>query len=151
MSDLEKAPTVDDMMAAYALDAVDHAQSAFGVDLDFTPASVEDVEKILAALHSAIPRGIVRFFKRRPSNDTLDQLSKMYGGYVGEVFRRQRGGTWSYDTEISPGHLVIALINGESRIFPPSKVRKRLDNGPEDNVWSFLRVLMDEAEPVIDW
>lgn len=75
----------------------------------------------------------------------------MYGGYVGEVFRRQRGGTWQYDREILPGHLVIALTNGESRIFPPSKIRKRLDNGPEDDVRSYFRVLMDDGESVIEW
>jgi hypothetical protein len=151
MSEIEKPPTVDDMMAAYALDAVDHARSRFGVELDFTPASIEHVEAILAKLHSSIPRGLFRLVKRGPSEDTLDQLCKMYGGYVGEVFRSQRGGTWRYDREVLPGHLVIALANGDSRIFPPSKVRKRLDNGPEDNVWSYFRVFMNEPGSVIEW
>jgi hypothetical protein len=141
-------PTVNDMMAAYALDAVDHARSAFAVELDFSPASIQRVEAILAKLHSSIPRGLLRLLKRGPSEDTVDQICKMYGGYIGEVFRRQRGGTWQFDQEVLPGHLVIALMNGDSRIFPPSKVRKRLENGSEDNVWSYFRVLIDESSPV---
>lgn len=140
----EKPETVNDMMEAYALDAVDHARDHFATDLDFTSGSVEAVEQILSKLYVAIPRGVKKLLRRAPSEDTLDQICKMYGGYVGEVFRRQRGGEWEFDQEILPGYLVITLRNGHSKIFPPSKVRKRLDNGPEDNVWSYFRVMLDE-------
>ena len=40
-------PTVNEMMEAYARDAVDHAKQAFGRNLDFSPASVKQVEEIL--------------------------------------------------------------------------------------------------------
>jgi hypothetical protein len=43
-------PTVNDMMEAYALDAVDHAKAALGIVLDFTPQSIENVEKVLQVL-----------------------------------------------------------------------------------------------------
>jgi hypothetical protein len=43
-------PTVADMMVAYAMDAVDHAQKAFGRHLDYSFASVEAVEEILTAM-----------------------------------------------------------------------------------------------------
>lgn len=148
---MSDTPTVDDMMAAYALDAVDHAGASFKTQLDFSPQSVENVEAILAQLHAAIPRGVWKLFRRAPPEETIDTICKMYGGYVGEVFRRERGGTWEFDQEILPGYLIIALRKGESKIFPPSKVRKRLQNGPEDNVWFYFQVLMSEPwdEPAV--
>jgi hypothetical protein len=137
-------PTVGDMMAAYAEDAVDHAKRN-GVVLDYTMASVKDVETLLGVLYAAAPRGVLaRLLKRGPSTEDVATAAKMYGGYVGEVIRRTRGGEWVLDTEISPGQTVISLRDGEWRTFPPAKVHKRLVNGPEDNVWHYFQVLMNE-------
>jgi hypothetical protein len=128
------------MMTAYAQDAVDHAQ-ANGVSLDYSIDSVKEVEELLATLHAAIPRGLLgRMFKRGPSEDDIAAMSKMYGGYLGEVVRRARGGEWVLDDSISPGEAVISLRDGDKRIFPPSKVQKRLVNGAEDNVWHYVQV-----------
>jgi hypothetical protein len=136
-------PTVSDMMVAYAQDAVDHAKSV-GVSLDYSPDSIRQVEGVLEKLCAAIPRGLSRLIRRRPSAEDMATMAKMYGGYIGEVVRRTAGGEWMLDTEIVPGHTVISLRKGEQRIFPPSKVEKRLANGPEDNVWFYYQVLMKE-------
>jgi hypothetical protein len=62
-------PTVNDMMEAYALDAVDHAKQAFGRDLDFSPASVQQVEEILRSLFEARPGLLRRLFARSATNE----------------------------------------------------------------------------------
>lgn len=40
---MEGEPTVGDMMAAYAEDAVDHAQAAAGIALDYSQESIRNV------------------------------------------------------------------------------------------------------------
>jgi len=137
--------TADEMMVAYSQDAVAHARDHFGVELDYSVDSVRAVETILARLHGAIPHGIWKLFRRPPSEDALVNLSKMYGGYLGEVMKRLRGGEWMIETGVvSPGP-VICLRKGEDRVFPPAKVWKRLTNGPEDDVWMYFQVV--EAMP----
>jgi hypothetical protein len=68
----------------------------------------------------------------------------MYGGYIGEVFRRVGGGEWSFDEEAGPGQNYVCLRNGDQRIWPPSKVYKRITNGSEDNVWFYSRAVMED-------
>ena len=79
-------PTIADVMAAYAQDAVDHAKVSYGIDLDYTPDSVKQVEMVLGRLHDAMPRGfLARLFGRAPSESAVATMAKMYGGYIGEV------------------------------------------------------------------
>ena len=139
-------PTVTDMMVAYAEDGVDYARSRFGESLDYSEASVEAVERCLDQMYREVPRGLLgRLFKKSPSVEEKDVAAKMFGGYVGEVYRKHHGGEWALDTTSVPGSVTIALQHTEvGTIFPPAKVFKRLTNGPEDNVWSYYRVLITE-------
>jgi hypothetical protein len=140
---VETQPTVTDMMVAYAQDAVDHAQANTGVALDYSVDSVKHVEEILEQLHASLPRGLFgKLFGKGPTPETIDTIAKMYGGYVGEVLRRAAGGEWSFDDEIVPGQKAICLSKGDARIWPTIKVHKRIANGSEDNVWFYLRVVM---------
>jgi len=137
--------TVTEMMEAYSLDAVDHAARTFGIHLDFSIASVEQVERILATLHLSLSRGIIaRVFSRGPDQQTIDQMTKMYGGYVGEVLRREAGGEWFIDEEISPGGRVIGLRKNGWRVRPPSRVSRRILEGEMDNVWVYFNVILKE-------
>ena len=68
----------------------------------------------------------------------------MYGGYVGEVVRRAAGGEWDIDKEIVRGQDTLCLRKGNKRIWPASKVHKRLVNGPEDNVWHYTQVILKD-------
>ena len=69
------------------------------------------------------------------------KVAKMYGGYVGEVFRKSGGGEWFLDEEIMPGLAIPGLQKEDHRIWPPAKVGKRLTNGPEDNVWHYFQIV----------
>jgi hypothetical protein len=135
-------PTVTDMMVAYAQDAVDHAQSS-GVALDYSVDSIRSVEDILGKLHATLPRGFwAKLLGKGPTQQDVDQVCKMYGGYVGEVLRKSGGGEWMVDTEIVPGQNTICLRNGDQRIWPVAKVYKRITNGDEDSVWAYGQVVM---------
>ena len=132
---------VNDMMSAYSEDAVDFANLKFGMTLDFSSESIEKVEQIADTLYQARPRGfLARIFRRGPSDADVEQICKMLGGYIGEVFRRNKGGDWA----IHPDFNALGVQRDQAWIFPPSKVHKRLANGPEDNLWSYFRVVLDE-------
>lgn len=140
---MSATPTVGDMMAAYAEDAVDYCNEKFSVVLDYSEESVEKVEAVLASLHEQIPRGfIAKLFKYSPPPHVIDQLAKMLGGYVGEVMRRSWGGHWKHESNAFPGMKVYTLeLSGQSDVWPHFKVGNRIVNGPEDNVWHYFQVL----------
>ena len=92
-------------------------------------------------LIQARPKGIVaKLFRRAPSEAEVQKVCKMLGGYIGEVFRRARGGEWALDQE----YQALGLHRGDRWVFPPAKVHKRLTNGAEDNLWSYFNVLLEE-------
>jgi hypothetical protein len=130
------------MMSAYALDAVDLARTRFGVELAFTERSIEALEGILGGLHASIPTGLGRVFRRGPTQEQLDQMAKVWGGYLGEVMRRLWGGEWATHTALQPGY-VLTLKLGNREVYPPTKVYKRMVNGPEDNVWHYYQILRE--------
>lgn len=139
-------PTVTDMMEAYAQDAVDMAKANFGEDLDYSERSIQKVERCLRQLHETIPKGTFgKLFGRGPSQDEIETVGKMFGGYLGEVFRKHHGGEWLIE-EIpgSPGPVITLRHSGGGKFFPPAKVYGRLTNGDEDNVWIFYQVLVRE-------
>jgi hypothetical protein len=143
---LSSTPNVDDMMAAYATDGVEYAANTHGVELDYSEASVERVEALLAKLFDSRPKGFVgRLLGKGPSPEQIDLLAKAIGGYVGEVMRRNWGGRWKLESAAFPGQAVITLelANGAD-VWPHFKVGKRLTNGPEDNVLHYFRVMREK-------
>lgn len=136
-------PTVDDIMAAYAEDAVDYCSATFRVPLDYSEDSIEKIEAVLASLHDQLPRGFVaKLFKKGPPPEVIDQLAKMLGGYVGEVMRRNWGGRWKLGSDAFPGDEIYTLeISGRGDVWPHFKVGKRILNGPDENVLHYFQML----------
>lgn len=139
----EASVTVEDMMKAYAKDAIDSAHRDFGVHLDLSIGSLQEVEKILGRLYDSKPRGLKKLFQRKTVELDLETLSKVWGGYIGEVIRRNHGGQWRIAEDLYPDTVVYALRVETTDIFPPAKVYKRLTNGPEDDVWFYYCVLKE--------
>jgi hypothetical protein len=132
--------TINDMMFAYAEDAVDFAHTNFGIELDFTRSSLEHVEHIAGQLYQTRPKGILsKVFHKGPSEEEIQQVCKMLGGYIGEIYRKVKGGDWAINQEFQ----AIGILFGESWVFPPSKVNKRLTNGSEDNLVSYFQVISE--------
>ena len=111
---MESAPTVTEMMAAYAKDAIEHARSASGVALDYSPDSIRNVESVLQTLYAALPRGFLgRLFGRGPSAQDLDTVCKMYGGYVGaKCFAGTAAGSGPSTPKPCPGRKASACARG---------------------------------------
>lgn len=136
---------VNDMMEAYAQDAVDYAAHLKRV-LDFSEKSIEQVEELCILLYNAIPRGFFKkLIRKAPSEETIIQMSKMLGGYVGEVLIKNYGGSWDIENFMNQGETIVLTIE-DIKIFPVGKVYKRLKNGPEDNVAHFYSHMTRELK-----
>jgi len=128
---------IERIAEAYALDAVDLAQKRFGVMLDWNDSSIQEVETILKRLHETISRA-------KPSEEQVLQFAKIFGSYVGEVFRRNHGARWGMvDLGIDrfPG---MQTKRTGAEFWPWGRTQKRLTRGPEDNVWHYFQSLNAE-------
>ncbi len=84
-----------------------------------------------------------KLIRKTPSEETVIHMSKMLGGYIGEVMIKHYGGNWDIEDFMNQGNTVLVNI-GELKTFPVSKVYKRLKNGPEDNVYYYYQVMTKE-------
>ena len=130
-------PEIQKIAEAYALDARDFAERAFHITLDWSDASVRQVEAILDDLYRQ-----KQVMKPPPTDEQVLMFAKMLGSYVGEVFRRNHGAEWGmvkFGGDSIPG---LRAAGGTEHLFwPMGKVKKRLENGPEDNVWHYYQDL----------
>lgn len=123
-------PNPNDIMAAYAANAVNFAHSHFGISLDYTVESIEQVESLANRLFHTRPKGFIgKLFRKQPSENDVQNVCKMLGSYLGEVYRQHKGGEWQINQE----HQAIGLLDGENWIFPLAKVLKRITNGKKDD------------------
>jgi len=118
----------DYAMQVVAERAVKLARQEYQIVLDFSPATVQQVEeKILAKLHEA-------HLKTPMSEQELSLMSLRWGAYIGEALKRTRRGRWQRDSEqIGKGATPVVFEPG-TEAFPRSWVYKRIADGPDDNV-----------------
>ena len=130
--------TIAEIAAAYSLDCIDIARSNFDTALDGSDASVELVEQMLGRLHEQLPLA-------KPSPAQIGAFAKMFGSYVGEVFRLKHGGTWGI---VRVGEEEVAGMqanDGGWCFWPWDRARKRITDGPENNMWHYYLSLRDRA------
>lgn len=131
---------VQQMAEAYALDAVDYARDGFRTRLDWSDDSIRQVEAVLTRLHNDMPAA-------KPSEEQIMGMAKMFGSYIGEVFRKNHGATWgwvSLQSERFPG---LRVATRDVLFWPWGRVYKRIMNGPEDNVWHYYVMHVKETSP----
>ena len=133
-------PSPNEIMAAYAANAVNFAQSNFGISLDFSVESIDQVESLANRLFHTRPKGfIAKLFRKLPSENDVQNVCKMLGAYIGEVYRQNKGGEWQINQE----HQAIGLVDGETWIFPLAKVLKRITNGKKDDLSAYFAAIVD--------
>jgi hypothetical protein len=120
--------SLDEMIRAYADEAAAVARQQYRVLLDFTPASVPALERLLDGQAAA----------------DLDFQSRLWGSYFGEVLRRRWNGIWVLAPY--PGNRELAgkadsvlptLDVAGSRLWPTMKVYRRLTLGTAENLSTF--------------
>jgi hypothetical protein len=119
--------SLDAMMQAYAAEAVRVAASEHRTKLDYSTTSIDALESILNTLV-------------QPPAEDLEWLTKLWGSYFGEVFRRRYSSTWTM-SEYPGGQLAIPTVEiGGSRIYPLLKVHRRLTMGEGENLVAFTQM-----------
>lgn len=128
------AKTLAEIQAAAAVDAVELAKVYFDVRLDFSEASVATLDRIVDDIHYSIPDG--------KTAENIDLVCRLWGAYIGEVFRRHVGGEWvRWDDQFGTS---VAFQSGGVTVFPEDKVRKRILSGPEHNLRDYYQVFRDQ-------
>lgn len=131
--------SIAEMMQASAADAVREAQEQFGFALDYSDASIESLETILAAIGARLDTN---------DKDAVEQAVKLWGGYLGETVRRVSGGGWELIQYPGRTAAVPTLVIGESQLYPLMKVYRRLTMGEPENVWKFYGRIRGKLSPV---
>ncbi|MGJ7534598.1 MULTISPECIES: hypothetical protein [unclassified Variovorax] len=140
--------TMDEAMTAGAARAVELAAAA-GIKLDYSPESVEVVERQLGGLHDTLQKSVQNPVGMAPPSDReIVVMSFTFGAYIAEVLKRKYGGTWSNQSALYPGREIPTFHVGANRMemWPQIKVQKRLQNGAEDNVWHYFQVSVKTLE-----
>ena len=106
----------------------------FGKEADYSEGFVPEVETILQLLHLSMPAS-------KPTEDDIQQFCTMFGSYLGETYRRNRGGEWG----VSDGNTPTLNFGGGYNSFPWARVYKRLINGEEDNVHHWYLAMIQYA------
>ena len=144
--DPNEAPTI---MREAAEKAVLWAKANYRKDLDFSPHSLAVVEEILETRALSIPKTrLGRMFMRKTVINDISSICVLVGAYIGEVLRRQFGGTWHIDSSFYGPAFALSVFDG--KVFPIDKVCKRLYNGPGDSIWGFYQMVLlikDHPDP----
>ena len=124
----------DQLVEFLPKEAVAIARDRHGITLDYSPASVEQVEAILGRLHDE--------YKKRNTTEGQRGLALAFGVYIGEVIRKQAGeGHWKQDHPVAgEGSMPLHWKGHDS--FPVAWCLKRLANGEEDNVWHKYQMIV---------
>jgi hypothetical protein len=133
-------PKIQQIAEAYALDAVDFAKNNFKINLDWSDGSVAHIETILGIFHDQITTS-------KPSKEQVYQFAKLFGSYVGEVFRRNHGATWGLVTLQGQSFPGLKADGAAGLFWPWGRAQNRLTDGPNDNIWHYYQDLIEKDNP----
>lgn len=122
------------LVAAHSADrCVQFIRNKFGRTADYSEAFVPEIENIMGLLHTSLPAA-------KPSEDDIQQFCMLFGSYLAETYRRNRGGEWGLAND-TPAF----SFGGGYKSFPWTRVYKRLLNGEEDNVHHWYMGMVEHA------
>lgn len=125
----KKDDAIRKVAEAYAKDTVEYAKKHFDLKLDWSDASIQQLERMFVDLDTDRAQAA-------PTVERTGEFSKMFGSYVGEVYRRNHGATWGLVTwqgETFPG---LEAKNGKL-FWPWGRVQSRLVKGPAEDLSSW--------------
>jgi len=133
-------PKAQKIAEAYAQDAIDFAANQFKITLDWSDSSISQIETVLGKMHESA-------INDKPTEEQIYQFAKMFGSYVGEVYRRNHRATWGIITlndQKMPG---LRTSQKGTLFWPWGRANNRIVNGEEDNIWHYYQTLVTENNP----
>jgi hypothetical protein len=123
-------PDLGAMMEGYARAASDVAAKEFQQRLDFSADSVDALDEVLVLIGES------------PQYD-LEFEVRLWGSYLGEVVRGRYAGAWEMYVYPGGNSAVPAINVRGSRLFPLMKVYRRLTEGDEEDLRTFLSKVIE--------
>jgi len=115
---------IAEIMRAYSTEAVEYARNKYAIHLDFSEASLDEVDRIIRERTGG---DVLDVDKLTPKEqEDLWVLCKMIGGYVGEVIIRNIGGMWQLDGREAGRTKAKLLAGGKIESWPPDSVWRTL-------------------------
>lgn len=136
ISKLRARRDFDYAMRQVAKHAVTVGRAEHGLELDFSPASIERVENVLAELHN-------RHLQTPLPDREISRLALRWGAYIGEVMKLVRPAKWRRDSENAGAGAMPLIFDASNEAFPCSWVYKRIVDGPDDNVLFKFQIFSD--------
>ncbi|WP_028865663.1 hypothetical protein [Psychromonas aquimarina] len=130
---------VQKIAEAYSLDCVDFVRSKFNIELDWSDASILQIENTLESLSNYVK-------KSGMPSEQIDEFTKMFGFYIGEVYRKNHGGVvWGGVSIDGNKHFGMGKIDtGEAFIWPVLNVSKRISLGAEASITHYYSVITEK-------
>jgi hypothetical protein len=123
-------PDLAAMMEGYARAAAQRANKQYRRKLDFSPDSIDGLDEIVTIIGES------------PELD-LDFEVRLWGSYLGEVVRRRYVGAWEM-TQYPGGVASVPAVEVRgSRLFPLTKIFRRLTEGSEEDLVSFYTMVTE--------
>jgi hypothetical protein len=124
--------------AAYCLDCIDVARLNFDTELDGSEASIALVEQMLGRLHDQLQIA-------RPSEAQIGAFAKMFGSYVGEIYRLKYGAEWGIVRVGEKDFPGMQASTNALRFWPWERAYNRIVDGPENNMWHYYLALLQQT------
>lgn len=136
---------ISEAMRSHAQAAVLWAREVFEVKLDYSEASLQEVEKILGKLRDRLPKGIVgKLLNHRASKQEMTEIAVVWGSYIGEVMRQQWQGKWCLGGKSLTDHSNVVLVQGFS-LSPIAAVYNHLASN-EGSIYAYYQTLKQTLE-----
>lgn len=133
----EVDPKVQKIAAAYADDCVNWvAENSIGC-VDYEDRNIIAIEDFL--------EGLYKHSQKNPlTGERKEIFTKMFGFYIGEVYRRNHGNVdWGWASiNGEKCHALGNVKSGGAFFWPIKKVQKRIELGPEENVLHYYQTLV---------
>ncbi|MBD3584597.1 hypothetical protein HHX48_02470 [Salinimonas sp. HHU 13199] len=118
------------LMKDSAANAVETAQSEFSVSLDYSTQSIRLVDDVILMF-------LEKFQDKALEDTAVFTICNIYGAYLGEVFKKQVGGTWRYD-DSDPEAPFVLLDVGENSYAFAGICYERLVNDSQISVYNYF-------------
>jgi hypothetical protein len=128
---------INPQMQKLADNAVTAAREKFGISLDLTEYSLQQLEILLQQAHEAYQQ---RFISGSSQKIPIETTVRVWGSYFGEVIRRSLGGGWIADQK------EVFLQLGSRRLDPLGQVRSRIVIVDQRDV--FLQLDSQRVDPL---
>jgi hypothetical protein len=130
----EPEPQLQTMAENYSRRLIDYARERYGITLDWSDENIRQVERICDVIHAD-------YKAIRPSEEEIQPTYIMLGSYVGEALRRNHGADWGWVT--LEGKRAPGMQRGSTLVWPWIKARKRIIDGPGENLWIYYQYLIN--------